>query len=78
MRMAQFEFLDWLEEFLTTDNFIFEWDEGNETKNEEKHGATSGKVILFISFTLRNTSIRVISARKANRKEVGFYEKEIS
>ena len=31
--------------------------------------------LLFISFTVRQGRIRVISARSANKKEQGFYEK---
>lgn len=39
--MAKFKFIYWLLEFLlSNEDFIFEWDEGNSTKNEEKHGVT--------------------------------------
>lgn len=38
-------------------------------------GRTEEK-LLFIVFTIRSNKIRVISARKANRNERGFYEQE--
>jgi len=38
-------------------------------------GKTTGKKNLFIVFTIRNKKIRIISARKANRKERKQYEK---
>ena len=41
-------------------------------------GITAEGKILFISFTFRNSRVRVISARDANKKERGLYEKEIS
>ncbi len=36
--MAQFVFVGWLVKFFESRDFEFEWDEGNETKNIEKHG----------------------------------------
>lgn len=37
--MAQWEFVDWLLYWiLETSHFEFEWDQGNRTKNESKHG----------------------------------------
>lgn len=38
-------------------------------------GKTKSNTILYIAFTYRRTKIRVISARKINKKEVKFYEK---
>ena len=38
-------------------------------------GKTDGGRLLTISFTIRESRIRVISARPMNRKETGFYEK---
>lgn len=39
--LAKFKFIHWLVEFLLSDeDFIFDWDEGNSTKNEEKHSIT--------------------------------------
>ena len=38
-------------------------------------GKTKVGKVLFIVFTIRGTKIRIISARKADRKEVQFYEK---
>jgi uncharacterized DUF497 family protein len=39
-------------------------------------GRTHGKRLLFLSFTVRNHRIRVISARPMSRKERVLYEKE--
>lgn len=36
--MAQFEYVLWLVEFLRNTYFEFEWDNGNLTKSEIKHG----------------------------------------
>lgn len=36
---------------------------------------TLGKKMLFISFTIRDRKIRVISGRPADRREKNFYEK---
>ena len=85
----------------------FEWDDGNRTKNWEKHqvssseceeiffniplllfadgahseqeprfyvlGQTGGDRRLFLSFTVRGTKIRVISARPISRREREVY-----
>ena len=40
-------------------------------------GKTSGNKILFVIFTIRKSKIRIISARKANKKERSHYEKRI-
>ena len=37
-------------------------------------GATFDQSVLFVVFTVRKNKIRIISARKANRKERGVYE----
>ena len=39
-------------------------------------GTSSTKQILFIIFTLRNSRVRIISARVANKKERSIYENE--
>lgn len=88
---------------------VFDWDEGNSTKNLIKHkvtlheseevfaneplvvvederhsrieqrfqalGKTNNKRKLFLSFTIRNKKIRIISIRDMNRKEEKIYEK---
>jgi len=36
--MAVFEYDSWLEEFIETGQFVFEWDRGNRTKNWIRHG----------------------------------------
>jgi len=40
-------------------------------------GKTFKNIILFIVFTIRKNKIRIISARKANKKERKKYEKAI-
>lgn len=35
--MAQFIFVQWLVKFFESRDFEFDWDQGNETKNLEKH-----------------------------------------
>jgi uncharacterized protein len=35
--MAKFQFTQWLVDFLKADIFEFEWDDGNSTKNLDKH-----------------------------------------
>ncbi len=57
-------------------------------ENDEKHsisenryyvlGRTHQNRMLFVSFTIRNERIRVISARDMNRKERKIYEKAIT
>ena len=47
------------------------------TDKEIRHitiGKTEEKKILFVVFTIRKSHIRIISARKANRKEKTVYE----
>lgn len=39
--MAKFKFIYWLVEFLLSgEDFIFDWDEGNLVKSENKHGVS--------------------------------------
>jgi len=48
------------------------------SKNEKRYhciGITELGEILFISFTMRNLKVRIISARSADRKEKEIYEK---
>jgi uncharacterized DUF497 family protein len=35
--VAKFEYVLWLVDFLSKGTFYFQWDTGNETKNEQKH-----------------------------------------
>ncbi len=43
--MAKFKYVFWLLEFLQSQtNFLFEWDEGNTYKSEQKHGVTINMV----------------------------------
>jgi len=48
------------------------------SEKEERYsciGMTNDNRILFISFTIRNDKIRIISGRPADRRERNFYEK---
>ena len=48
------------------------------SSNEERFillGKTKKGILLFIVFTIRSHIVRVISARKVNKKEVLLYEK---
>ncbi len=38
-------------------------------------GRTKKDRLLFISFTIRNRKVRIVSARDMNKKERGYYEK---
>lgn len=38
--MAKFMRITWLLDFLLSEAFDFEWDEGNNTKSQSKHGVT--------------------------------------
>lgn len=43
--MAQWEFVEWLLFWiLETSHFEFEWDQGNRTKSEDKHGISTAEV----------------------------------
>ena len=45
VQMAQWEFVEWLMFWiLETSHFEFEWDDGNQTKNKEKHGITTEEI----------------------------------
>lgn len=108
--MAKFAFVQWLLEWLfDSRSFIFEWDNGNETKSKTKHevtcdeaeevfrnrnnvplgiqisprvsearygiiGLTKKGRPLFVSFTLRAGTVRVISTRPMSRKERRLYD----
>ena len=39
-------------------------------------GKTKNNMLLFIVFTVRNNIIRIVSARKINKKEAHLYEKK--
>jgi uncharacterized protein len=107
--VAKFRFVQWLWDWLLAlDEFSFEWDAGNETKNVQRHGVTCAEAeevftgrrliplgeqfqppsseprfgalgetsrgkLLFVAFTLRGQSIRVVSARRMNEREKRFY-----
>jgi hypothetical protein len=67
------------EPFFTDDYLILE-DTPHSSKQEKRFillGRTAQEKILFIVFTIRIEKIRIISARKADKKEVLFYEKAL-
>lgn len=52
-------------------------EDATHSQTEARHyciGKTRGDRILFISFTIRKSRIRIISARDVNRKEITYYE----
>lgn len=109
--MAKFEYVLWLVEYLKKPIFKFQWDSGNESKSQHKHGIlvseaeeifydkdilplgiqtqplpseirfgvigkTSRDKTLFVSFTIRELEIRIISTRKASKQEREIYEEK--
>jgi len=66
------------EVFLDPEQLIFEDDKHS---RKEKRFTIIGKIkesnILFLSFTIRKNRVRIISVRKANRKERRKYEQAI-
>ena len=104
--MAQFEFVAWLAQWLITqEDFQFEWDQGNSSKSQQKHGIemTAAEQLfynkdclvplgiqtaptsneprfgafgvdllgnhLFVSFTIREGKVRIISIRPMSQIE---------
>ena len=65
--------------FFDNKRFIFK-DKVHSQKEERFRilGKTDSKKLLFIVFTKRGKKIRIISARKTNRKEALIYEKKIN
>jgi uncharacterized DUF497 family protein len=69
-----FDFAYVLRAFLDPDRVIrkdFRWDYGEE--RYQLLGAIEGRTF-FVAYTIRGTLIRIISARKANQREVHDYE----
>ena len=67
------------EVFLDEQRFIFR--DKLHSAGEERFriiGKTKIGKLLFVVFTIRDKKVRVISARKINRKEVHLYEKKVS
>lgn len=51
--MAQFKFILWLAYwYLQSEDFTFEWDVGNSTKSETKHGVTQNEVEMLFNLKL--------------------------
>ncbi len=64
-------------EEIFVNNPLISKDPKHSTKREKRYqstGLTNKGKTLFISFTLRNNKIRIISARLASRKERKVYE----
>jgi uncharacterized protein len=69
------------EEPFFSDDYIILEDKPHSRGGEERFillGKTTQEKLLLMVFTIRGKKIRIISARVANRKEVGFYEKAIA
>lgn len=63
------------EEAFDDGNALDEFDESHSTDSEHRFAliGLSSKRLLFVSYTLRNNVIRLISARKANQNQERFY-----
>jgi uncharacterized DUF497 family protein len=73
-----FDFAFVLRAFLDADRLIRKdtrWDYGED--RYQLLGAIEGRVF-FVAYTIRGTFIRIISARKANQREVHDYENSAS
>lgn len=59
------------------DNRLILFDDNNSTEQEERYiaigRAEEDVVVLFVAFTMRDYAIRIISARKANKREEELY-----
>ena len=69
-----FDFAYVLRAFMDADRLIHKdtrWDYGED--RYQMLGAIDGRVF-FIAYTIRGTVVRIISARKANQREVNDYE----
>ena len=65
------------EEIFLDENLVIQTDI-NHAQGEERYiaiGKTGESIILFVIFTVRVWKIRIISARRANKKERNVYEK---
>ena len=69
-----FDFAYVLRAFMDADRLIHKdtrWDYGED--RYQMLGAIGGRVF-FVAYTIRGTVLRIISARKANQREVNDYE----
>lgn len=69
-----FDFAYVLRAFMDADRLIHKdtrWDYGED--RYQLFGAIDGRVF-FVAYTIRGTVLRIISARKANQREVNEYE----
>jgi uncharacterized protein len=64
----------------TSDPFAIEWIDEREDYGEERINLLGmcGEVILYVTYTERDDSIRIISARRAERHEQDDYYRENS
>lgn len=68
------------EEVFSNQTLLVNEDPKHSTKTEKRYyclGRTNEEKLLFVSFTLRGSKVRIISARVTSRKEKIIYEKEI-
>lgn len=62
------------------DPFLYELYDEKHSNNEERYmyiGSVMGDLLLFVVATDRNNKIRIISARKATKKERNYYYENI-
>lgn len=67
------------EEIFTNQPLLVSLDKKHSTLQELRYhalGKTNKNTVLFISFTVRDDKVRIISARKANKKERKVYAKK--
>ena len=60
-------------------NFNFVYENGEHSKAEPRYrllGKTNDDLVLFLVFTIRSNKIRIISSRKASKKENIIYHEE--
>lgn len=65
---------------INNDPFLLEFYDNNHSESEERYsyiGSIMGDLVLFVTSTDRNGKIRIISARKATRKERNYYYENI-
>lgn len=68
------------EEVFINKPLLVSLDSKHKTKTETRYhalGRNNEGTVLFITFTVRNDKVRIISSRKANKKERSKYAKKI-
>lgn len=67
------------EEIFNNKPLLVSLDKKHSTQKELRYhalGKTDKEIVLFLSFTIRGRKVRIISARKASRKETKKYAKK--